>query len=508
MASFPVNPGASSQEIQRRMQMEARNNGLGLLAILPHDVLTHIAEYLSPYERLGLGTVSNAFRDVILHHYDRFTPDAWRIGVASGSQVANASALRDLANRAFAQIVRRVPIALDRKPNEGVCCSALVQMSQGHMTPTGETVMKVNCLGELIVDGRTVRALNFVGYSNQEQTKTLAKALGVDLDEFRYQLVQQHHVELRFLLRLARAVNAQEARLNIDKLCCLFCAIQLHALGYGYLISGWHARALSWYTFSPLVMYFRDKRRMLWGSEIEAAFNNLSASEKLYVLKSIVELTQNESATLSLVPAAYRPPKCRVPGCPGYLSLSPWNRWKCSEWKNHCSGEPPCPSCKRGCLRLQEPSGVQWKCYYCHSDFTWGVSVPPPAFPSLPARSSTPPKRESPGASPSAKKAPPPFPFSPPSQLAIGPPLPQPFSFGSSSNIGSSPGPLVASNLMSVSAGPPILKPSPTTQPPPKRTKLACPKCGADMVFVSSGKPPFWGCSRYRSHGCTGKRSA
>lgn len=506
----------------------AREQSLGLLNIFPDEVLIYIRKFLAPYERLCLGTVSKEFRALFLGDYDKFTNDTWNMGKTPGLILqSRKGVLEDLASRAYGEIVRRVPTALKKQPNEGVCCSALVKLSTSHQTPTGEAVIKVNCLGELIADGKTIRALNFIGYSDQESAQSLAKSLDVNLEAFNYSLITHHHVELRFLLKLAHGMGAHGATLNIDKLCCLFCSIQLLALGYSNLISGWHAHNLSWYTFSPLVMYFRDSRQQVWGHALDGEFFQLNSNEKLYVLNCIVGLTQNVEQTLSLIPEPYALPKCRVPGCNGYLEKSSlMGKWACSAWKNtRCSGEPDCPKCKKGGLRLTEPSGKHWRCYYCQWDAVWsdGPSKKVPSQEKGPAKITAPPKpittvSNTPVPGPPSFRLPtgattpapyPPLPYPPAprqSPLGLTPTLSAPTL---ALPVHPFPGQSTALSIPKMSHPPPSSSNVNMQNKKPRLAAIApsCPKCGAEMSMRGAAVR-FWGCSRYFETGCRGMRDA
>jgi hypothetical protein len=443
MASTPVVP-----------QID-RQGGLGVLARLPREVLIEIMRYIAPYEPMGLCRVSKAFRALIHVDYDRFTEHTWQMGkVVLQVSPRRVDDLNLLAQRAFSNIVGKIPACIKKGPNDGVLCDTIVRLSSSHKTPTGHDVIEMNCLGELIADGVRFRALNFIGYSDQVATNQLLTALEVDPRAFNDRKVTNHHVELRFIWKLATGLTPQTVQLKIDKLCSLFCAIQLLALGHRSLIPGWHARALSWYTFSPLVIFFRDRRSFVWGQQVEDAFSGLTPAERLYVLGRIVDLTQNTGATSQLIRANATTPT-PPPASTSVMDLLPGARVK----RKESTPDNPTP----GSSRSSSPLAGE------------------------------------------ALKHPRPSPLGPGS-FVYPQPLPRPLSMPT-------PTPLYGgSSSASASSGYPRLSgpgPAPKAIPlggsgnAPSSAAPLCPTCGARMELRTGYG--FWGCSQYGVTGCRGR---
>ncbi|WP_146072125.1 hypothetical protein [Bryocella elongata] len=111
--------------------------------------------------------------------------------------------------------------------------------------------------------------------------------------------VWQRHAEMRLYTcwRLAHA-NVMEAELLLDKFCCIFCSIQLKALGWskGILVQkDQKFKALSWYNFAPIAMFFGNVRKQIWGAAVEAKFSVLRPRDKRQMLFYLTQLASADS---------------------------------------------------------------------------------------------------------------------------------------------------------------------------------------------------------------------
>jgi hypothetical protein len=154
-----------------------------------------------------------------------------------------------------------------------------------------QQVLKRNCLALSYSDKekKPVACLNFLppNASNKEALKNeLSKVSRLLLEEGYYDRYERLHSEIRHAQK--QAASGKSYAITVDKLCCLFCAIQLLAIGREKeVISnlGWHTRKLGWYTFSPAILYYSSFRRKIWGNSVEAYFSPLKDEDKLSFLQ-------------------------------------------------------------------------------------------------------------------------------------------------------------------------------------------------------------------------------
>lgn len=123
--------------------------------------------------------------------------------------------------------------------------------------------------------------------------------------------VWQRHAELRLVTHwLLANPNVTSGDLLLDKFCCVFCAIQLHALGFSKKIliqPGQQFKGLQWYNFAPIVMFFPDYRKNLWGAEVESRFAALRPRDKRQVLFYIVQLASTNQLRRRIQPTISAP---------------------------------------------------------------------------------------------------------------------------------------------------------------------------------------------------------
>lgn len=334
------------------------------LLMFSSELVIYIMQFLTIYERVGLGVVSNDFRKLLTTHfgYDPFTRETedWRqLGITVPRQrlgEEELARLSELATEAFEQIcqsnLREIgPVGV------GVACEALVELSNTTIAPTGKSMLKVNCLAQLKVGDKTLRAVNFIAYKNKESAVTMLRELGVDTTGVNYKLSTHRHAEMRLIMKLADQPVGTSANLEIDKLCCVFCASQLVALGYKNLIGGWAAGSLQWYTFSPITMFFTDRRAKIWGNEIEASFSVLEPPCKLHFLKLLADRAKESVAPLPEVKAIS--PAVIVPsGSASAPSHAPVRRPTAPSYNPYA---PECPQCNAPMVRRKGYSSF-WGC--------------------------------------------------------------------------------------------------------------------------------------------------
>lgn len=294
----------------------------GVLSILPQDILIYIIQFLCLYEVIGLGRVSKWFKAFVRgrYGYDPFAGEFWpKLGMQGPrhSVGSREDILASLAARAYRAIKDRNEDVLGEKykslQRSGVdlkLTARIERLSKAHTVPSNDKMpfIKGNCLAEVTCGTETIRAVNFVCYANRTATSELFKALGVDTTTFDYKTISHRHAEMRlinrahmnlpmhYVVQLAQGTMTTGVTLAVDKLCCVFCACQLVSLGYQNVIAGWAAGKLSWYTFSPMVMFFKGNRVGMWGQEVEESFVSLPDDEKLRFLQLLVEQTSTISS--------------------------------------------------------------------------------------------------------------------------------------------------------------------------------------------------------------------
>ncbi len=240
----------------------------------------------------------------------------------------------------------------------------IVKKSENAQVPTKDrsSVIRVNCLAELwLGDEMKLRAMNFAGWSDRAGTLRLLGSLGVDTHQINYQLVTQRHAEIRLIYKVVGRTFAASPALIIDKLCCIFCAAQLRALGYEAEVVGWAAGHLSWYTFAPLCMFFRSKRPRVPGDRVEGQFSGLLPDDKLRFFKLLADLA-NQTIRRNPSPSVGLPAPALPPGR-GTASTPPGGKRPAGDIAAPAPKRlaPNCPICGKGPMKLRM-GGRFWGC--------------------------------------------------------------------------------------------------------------------------------------------------
>jgi len=242
----------------------------------------------------GLGKVSKTFKRWLLDMklYDPFAgAPSWKdLGYTSPKPEANPELIA-LAKAAYAEILKTLKKELG-KSDMGKPLEAVVNVS------IQRGLIGRNCLAQLKLGTKSLVAVNFVFGIHDNNFEMAAKDLKSDRSSVNYKLVEARHGEMRLIIKLTDPKT--DASLNVDKLCCVFCAAQIYALGFKKLITGWRSGSLQWYNFSPIVMFFPKRREKIWGSDVEEKFKALGSSDqKRQFLRLLVEQTNAEAESLA-----------------------------------------------------------------------------------------------------------------------------------------------------------------------------------------------------------------
>ncbi|WP_141100949.1 hypothetical protein [Roseateles aquatilis] len=290
-----------------------------LNSIFAHDPITkNILSFLRTSEHIGLALLNKETKDFVYtrllgEHYDPFATSQWHSLGTSGRHTVDQNAVYDddfILMRAgiVAEIAKYSKMAWHHMI-ESLAQQTIVQLESQESTiyvelnwqlqNTPQIPQYVNCKAVLKIGQKTAFALNFI---NGEKLSEIAIEFfkanqGLPTGQSMYGAVAARHAELRLTNRLVLGVATPSPRLSIDKYCCVFCAVQLTALGYQHLVPGWRAGELKWYTFLPAVVYFADKRKAIWGEAVEKFFCSLSAGERLDFLIALVEQTKGAADT-------------------------------------------------------------------------------------------------------------------------------------------------------------------------------------------------------------------
>jgi hypothetical protein len=339
-----------------------KKSKLSWTEILPSDVFSKMFDFLTMWEVFGLFTVSKQFKLEALqyaqlkYHYEPWAYDPndtlWpSLGMLNPMSIVDVGAIEQLAVDAYKVICSNLQDLFgDAGPGTG--SEIVAEISKTHTNSSGVPLYGVNCLATLKLKDKQIWAMNFIyKESTMQKLVTTFQEMGYGSDS-NYQLVTHRHAEMRLIMTVARSTG--KAELNIDKVCCVFCASQLVALGYGQFVVGWNNGRLNWYTFSPVVMYFTERRKALWGANIDIEFMKLSRDGKIFFLKRLVECTLKQGSHVSSthevvnnnnkrlieheLPAAKKEPICPKCGTRGRWAKSNYGSGyyvACPNFKNH-----------------------------------------------------------------------------------------------------------------------------------------------------------------------------
>ncbi|HYR09594.1 MAG TPA: hypothetical protein VEQ60_17600 [Longimicrobium sp.] len=253
--------------------------------------------HLNTRDRVALSAVNRSLANESREQgYDPFGGNTM-LGNQQGGGGQAPQSLTHLAKHAFNQLYRTVKekFTFNAPLTSGDLKLQKWSTDNAFGNPqTRKSFISTNCQAQTSIGGSNVNAVNFVHYGGSEGER-LIKALDLDkqpsLPLQRYTQCSHKHGEVR----LAEAQdNAYErAPISVDKLCCLFCAAQMEALGRTPDLTGATTGILQWYTFTPYVMYFRDRRSLMWGTEVEAGFARLSRENKIAFLRILADLAKS-----------------------------------------------------------------------------------------------------------------------------------------------------------------------------------------------------------------------
>jgi hypothetical protein len=138
-------------------------------------------------------------------------------------------------------------------------------------------------------DGQYEYSVNHINYDNNNR-KRLVGNLALNEDD--YVRLPFMHSEIRVAERAEG--TGDKRNLYIDKNCCVFCTVQLIAMGQDDRIKGTTWGTLQWYTFTPYVMYFKTRRQRLWGADVENIFNKFTPMDKMKFLNFLSKCCRSE----------------------------------------------------------------------------------------------------------------------------------------------------------------------------------------------------------------------
>ena len=314
MASHP-NPLVALDQAQTfRTVLASQSADYGdLLALLSrhHELLDLILGYLRLYEAIGLGRISKRFRNAVMATFPDYDPfgDWKNLGYSNVTVDDPDRRIENLARLAYQELKARISHVLTTHSGFTQPCELLASLS-------GRYGLDQNCAATLTlkVGGakiyETLLALNFPNANADKYVASLNDSSIVhcngehglpfpntshlcNYDQSRPGGVARRHGEWRLVLKWLLAYpHIMDGDLQIDKFCCIFCAAQLHAMGLTSLISANSKqafKALNWYNFAPVVMFFKSKRSQLWGDDIEAEFEMLTSPAKQRFLYLIAQ---------------------------------------------------------------------------------------------------------------------------------------------------------------------------------------------------------------------------
>jgi hypothetical protein len=349
---------------------EVPANPAGIFSVLPRGLVQYIVGFLGLYESIGLGETSKWFHELVWpifkarFHYEPWGYDPTYDGpvlkqirqnlgdyLITGTSSEVRESVVDLAKRAYRAINQRIYDTVEKEPGPGVGLEILAKLSKATAPPSADkTLYGANCLAVLTLADKQVWALNFqVPWIGDLPQRLRAVTLRPVLEPVDY-VVYKRHAEIRLVMKIAH--RHKQGRIDVDKVCCVFCASQLIALGYRQVVVGWNRGTLNWYTFAPLVMYFQDHRRAMWGEAIDIEFMALDLPRKLAFLRALVAQTKAVQPALNrrIVPsvesdakrrksaAADPSPSDNLPGpCPVCSSYECWVNYNDGQgWQLQC----------------------------------------------------------------------------------------------------------------------------------------------------------------------------
>lgn len=189
--------------------------------------------------------------------------------------------IRLLALHAFNVIYAKVGCAPHKKRTGLDEDLTKISATESFTVDGRKTLIQGNCLAKS--EGQY--AVNFVkGYSKSNRERLLARFA---MNSGDYDVLHSMHAEMRRAEKMEGKANSN--RISVDKPCCAFCTIQLIAMGQFDRVSGGKTGVLQWYTFTPYVMYFKMRRREVWGAQIESIFALLPPDDKLLFLNVLAQ---------------------------------------------------------------------------------------------------------------------------------------------------------------------------------------------------------------------------
>jgi hypothetical protein len=265
------------------------------------EALALAGQFLNTRERVRLTEVSSLLnRESRRHGYDPFGGNT-SLGNPTNNNNANNNAVtlpltllaKHAFNHLYGVVKAKFGFGAQLKPGD---LSLKHWSEKNSFNQSGSSsFLGSNCLARATIGGQPTNAVNFISPYGEQGRQRLIDALGLAnqpaIPLSRYTSTTHKHGEVR----LAEEQDNRYERepISVDKLCCLFCAAQMEALGRTASVTGAAAGTLSWYTFTPYVMYFRDRREQMWGGEVERGFSRLSRENKIQFLRILADLAKN-----------------------------------------------------------------------------------------------------------------------------------------------------------------------------------------------------------------------
>ena len=283
--------------------------------MLPDMVKAEIFKFLTLYELVGLGRVSKEFRDFLRSYYGydpfaaytnaalepnrhKLLPSTWtNLGIYSPrADGAIPEPINAAVNEAYAFIGETLAKEL-ADGTFGQPAELKIQWtgSSDEQQRKATGFKNLNCVAAITMGNSTVRAVNFI---TQIQRSDLQAVHGGFRPQIDYKLVESRHAEWRLLTKMLIAqpfCSKATADLFVDKMCCIFCTMQMIAIGRTDLIihdPKAEFKPLKWYNFAPVVIFFEGTRRELWGDAVEEVFKTLDPDSKQVFLYELAKKAQ------------------------------------------------------------------------------------------------------------------------------------------------------------------------------------------------------------------------
>lgn len=264
-----------------------------LLKVLDHpDTLTSLLGLLRTKDAVALTLVHPNVNRAVRQQYDPFHGRRGRVMfgnvVRTHIPLDLGRLLTTLARHAFNHIFDLVPNpGVDHARTEDKQLTTLSDSSK--FGSSGNSFLATNCVAQSQVSGLLVTTVNFISYGPAERSKLVNK---LKLDTRDYDRITHLHAEIRIVEKQDDA--AEHSPINVDKLCCPFCTVQLLAMGRLALTRGSaRTKKLQWYTFTPYVVYFRYRRMLIWGAGVEAIFDGFQPDTKSLFLQVLAGVCRN-----------------------------------------------------------------------------------------------------------------------------------------------------------------------------------------------------------------------